>query len=360
MKNTIFISFSLAESSVSDYFLLLVHRLNREYQVVIFSDVKKSESIALSNDVIVKYWPSVRPTKLADGIFLCQNIKKYKPILTVSIFGSVNIFLIVGFFCGVNKRVAWIRTLSSQFPQKKLLILRKSLVYKLSTNLISNSLATKDDVVEKFGVPESKIKVLPNSVSDAYERIILEKSKHNTITYVGRLHHSKGVDILIRAFSLIHTQFPDFKLVLVGNGEQKNNIVNLVKELRLENHVEFKGNLSKNKVLEVFKNTYLAVIPSRSEAFGYTVIEAMSMKTLVVGADNTGIAEIIKDLKTGMLFRTGSSIDLAQRIIKAIDEPLLRDKLAIEGYKHFIHNYELKKAIERDYSYFKSLINTNE
>ena len=358
MKNTIFLSFSLAESSVSDYFLLLAHEFNKEYKVVIFSDVKKSENITLSNDIIVKYWPSVRPTKLADGIFLYQNIKKYKPVLTVSIFGSVNIFLIVGFLCGVNKRVAWIRTLSSQFPQKKLLILRKSLVYKLSTNLISNSQATKDDVVEKFGVAKNKIKVLPNSVSDVYESIISEKPKDNTITYVGRLHHSKGVDILIRAFSGVHTQFPDFKLVIIGNGEEKNNIENLVKELSLEKHIEFKGNLNKRKVLEVFKNTYLAVIPSRSEAFGYTVIEAMSMKTLVIGANNTGIAEIIEDLKTGMLFHTGNSIDLAKKIIQAIDQPLLREKLANEGYKHFIHNYELKKAIERDYSYFKSLINT--
>src|SRR5690554_1143942 len=103
MENkTIFISFSLANSSVSDYFVDLSIKLSSKYKVVIFSDKKKPENILLPTDIAIKYWPSVRPTKFKDGYFLYKNIKKYKPVLTISLFGSVNIFMLVGWFCNVQ------------------------------------------------------------------------------------------------------------------------------------------------------------------------------------------------------------------------------------------------------------------
>src|SRR3954451_2750986 len=95
-RHTVFISFSLGNSSVSDYFVDLAIRLSALFKIIIFSDSPKPENLVLPDDIEVKYWPSKRPTKFKDGYFLYKNIKKYKPILTISIFGSVNIFMLTG------------------------------------------------------------------------------------------------------------------------------------------------------------------------------------------------------------------------------------------------------------------------
>ncbi|MDQ6529637.1 glycosyltransferase [Flavobacterium sp. LHD-85] len=357
MKKTIFISFSLGNTSISDYYVSLAEKFKQDYQIVVFSDVKLNETISISEDIIIKYWPSKRPTKFADGIFLYENIKKYRPIMTISVFGSVNIFLIVGFLCRVKFRVAWISTISTHFRQKKSLLYRKSFAYRLATTIVTNSKATKEDAIKNYYVCESKIKVLPNSVKDLYSTINEdEKENYKTIVYVGRLYSQKGVDVLIKAFSMVCPQFPDFKLIILGGGQEEKKLKKLVDDLKIGQRVIFKGNQPKVKVLETFKNSYLAVVPSLSEGFGFTVIEAMSMKTMVIGSNNTGIKEIIQDNKTGFLFETSNEHDLAEKIIKSIKQPALRDELALNGFKHFQKNYETDFAVERDWSFFNSLI----
>ncbi len=353
---TIFLSFSLGEGSVSDYFVALANVFSKEYKVVIFSDKPKPEHLILSEDIEIKHWISKRPTTFKDAKFLYQNIKKYKPTMSISIFGSVNIFLIVGFLAGIKNRIAWIRTLTTQFPQKKSLLFRKTLVYKLATNIIANSNATKQDAILNYGIPEDKIRVLPNSVKDNYEFVPLLEQNPKTITYVGRLHPSKGVETLIKSFASVSKNYPDFILEIIGNGQEEVKLKALATSLHISDRVNFIGGLPKQKVLEKFKNTYIAVIPSISEAFGFTVIEAMSMKTLVIGANNTGIKETILHDETGFLFATGDDNDLTEKIITAIENPDKRNQLATAGYARFQKNYESDMATQRDYLYFKTII----
>lgn len=357
MKKTIFISFSLGNTSISDYYISLAEKFKKDYQIVVFSDVELNETVSIPDDIIIKYWPSKRPTKLADGLFLYENIKKYRPIMTISVFGSVNIFLLVGFLCRVKVRVAWISTISTHFKQKKSLLYRKSFIYRLATNVIANSLATKEDAMKNYHVSASKIKVLPNSVKNLYSEISqVQDDNCKTIVYVGRLYSQKGVDVLIKAFSQVCSQFQDFKLIILGGGEEEKKLKELVNDLKIDQYVVFKGNKPKAEVLSTFKKSYLAVIPSLSEGFGFTVIEAMSMKTMVIGSNNTGIKEIIQDNKTGFLFETSNENDLAEKIIKVIKQPALRDELALNGFEHFQKNYETNIATERDWSFFSSLI----
>nr|WP_317631510.1 glycosyltransferase [uncultured Flavobacterium sp.] len=354
-SNSIFLSFSLGNTSVSDYFVSLSHEFSKEYDVVIFSDKLKPEHITFPPNIQVLYWPSKRPTKLKDGIFLYNLIKQYKPKMTISIFGSVNIFILVGFLCGVKNRIAWIRTLSTQFPSQKINQIRKSIIYKFSTQLIANSYATKQDVINVFNVNENKIKVLYNSVKK-YDIQEVEFDK-NKITYVGRLHKSKGVDTLIKAFNILLNEYPNIHLDIIGSGPENEYLQNLVNSLKIENKVNFLGVKNKKEVLLSFKESYCAVVPSTSEAFGFTVIEAMSMKTCVIGANNTGVKEIIEDKQSGLLFKTSDEIDLAAKMESIFQNQNLRNQLAINGYNRFLNNFEVDMAIKRDTIFFNNLFN---
>lgn len=357
-KKIVFFSFSVLNSSVSDYFLALSELfISNNYDVVVFSDTKKPDNLILPKGVQLKYWPSKRPTTFRDARFLYKEMKFYKPNITISVFNSVNLFLIVGFLCGVKSRIAWIRTLTTQFPQKNVLVKRKSMIYKLATKIIANSNATKQDAVLNYKVNEKKISVIHNSVKDVYETIpMLNQVIGKTIMYVGRLHYSKGVETLIKAFDIVVSKYPSIDLVIIGNGPQEVALKQLVISLNLQEKIIFKGAMPKLSVLQEFKRAYVAVVPSVTEAFGFTVIEAMSMKTCVIGANNTGIKEIIVHNKTGLLFETQNYIDLANKLNFAVENVVIRDQLANAGYVQFLKCFEIQMATRRDFLFFKNMI----
>lgn len=358
MKKSIFICFSTSEGSVSDYFVGLSNMLSQNYNIIVISD-NKYKPKKLSKNIELHFWPSKRPTHLIDFYFYLRLLFKKKPILTISIFGSVNVNIICSYLNGVRYRIAWKRSLSSQFKQKKYLVKRKYFVYRLSNLIITNSKSTALDAEKFHKINPRKLKVIPNSVLDNYNKfsnIIIDQNK---ILYVGRLHKTKGVDILINAFSIISEKHKQLKLVIVGSGPKKNCLVELCKKLNIRDQIIFAGKVSKNKVLEEMKSSYATVVPSYTEAFGFTVIEAMSMKTCVIGANNTGIKETIQNEKTGLLFKTGDSQDLAEKLISVTEDNTKRDKLAEEGYKHFKKYYSTESAVKRDADYFINLIENN-
>lgn len=355
MKQTLFMSFSLNGGSVSDHFVSLANEFSCAYRVVVITDMTEAKD-ELNNEVILKTWPSSRPTHLKDFLFLFKEMKKYAPILTISLFGSVNIFLIVGFLLRIPNRFAWIRTLSTQFPQKKILVFRKKLIYKLATGIITNSEATKIDSSVTYCIPMYKIKVLPNAVKayELNENFFPEDLKN--VVYVGRLHPSKGVTTLISAFAKLHTLHPKTHLQIIGSGPELTILEKQVSLLNLEQAITFKGNLNKTEVLKHFEAAYCAVIPSVSEAFGYTIIEAMSVKTCVVGANNTGIKEVILDHETGLLFETSDSTDLFIKLNLLLNNTVLRNNLAENGYLRFLKTFENTQAVQRDFNFFKNVI----
>lgn len=348
-------SFHLDKNSSADYFISLCNKLSNIGKVIIIASKIRETNVTLDPRITVFKWPSYRPTQWKDFIFLCNIVKKYKPHAIISNFSAVNLFLIVGILFRVKHRVAWIRTLSSQFPQKKLYILRRSLIYKLSTQIIVNSEATKDDASDFYSIKKDKIIVLPNSVKDYSGGLQDIPTDYKKIVYVGRLHPTKGVDILIKSLAVLVTKKYDIHLDIIGNGPQLKELEQLRNELNLSNHVFFLGTKTKEDVLIAYKSSYCTVIPSTSEAFGSTVIEAMSVGTCVIGANNTGIKEIIVGNKTGLLFETGNHYDLACNLEMVLDNQTLRDCLATRGFERFVEYYENNYAIQRDFEFFKRL-----
>jgi len=355
-QKCIFFAYSINDSSLADYFIDLSNQFYEcGYKVIVVSNKNEFQS-QLNESIIVENWPSKRPTKFKDFLFLFRLLAEHKPQLLISVFGAVNIFTLAGFIKGIKHRIVWIRTLSTQFPQKKRLVFRKSIIYKLSTKVICNSEATKKDAAETYKIPLNKMQVLPNSVRDYYKTINVCTKQYANVIYIGRLHPSKGVDDLIHAFRLIKNEGIDAKLYIIGQGPANVFLKNLTIELGLQDDITFVGHLSKPDVVNRFSSAGVAVVPSHSEAFGFTVIEAMSLKTCVIGANNTGIKEIILHNETGLLFETGNVVDLAFNLKRVLTNQEFCDKLATQGYQRFKSKYETQNAIIRDYEFFNKLV----
>jgi len=164
----------------------------------------------------VLVWPSPRPTCLRDALFLGKEIRRSRPDCVVANFAAVNWICLVGWLLRVKHRIVFYHTLRSAIEMDlqntslvtlKLLRLRKRFVYSLATSLVANSAAALKDLQFGYGVPRGKCAVQHFGLADPCERlpIVAVEAREDTVLCVGRLHPSKGRDILIDAISrLVH------------------------------------------------------------------------------------------------------------------------------------------------------------
>ena len=352
-RSSIFLAYSVGNSSVSEFFSKLALELATTYEVVVFSD-RKNDFPFPSNHITVEYWPSPRPTQFKDYQFLRRHIVNHRPKLMLSTFGANNLFLLAGYVNKVPHRFATHRTISSHFKTTALKRFRKKMIYKLATRIITNSSATKEDVLATFGVKERKLKVIFNAVYNPKLSLIRDP---NVMVYVGRLSKNKGIDVLLEAFDLIVDKVPELKLrVLGGSPEDVNDYKGKAKALKLETRINFLGSQPKKLVLESFAEANFAVVPSLSEGFGFVVIEAFSVGTPVIGSNTGGIKEIIRDGKDGLLIEPGSPLELSQAIIELYGNSEKSIAMGKMAYERFLNTFELNKVVHQMATYLSEEI----
>jgi len=353
MKQCVFLAYSVGDSSVSDFFSQLALQLSENHTVVIFSDKINHLSFE-SAQVHLLHWPSPRPTKFRDFLFLRKQIKKFKPQLMLSTFGANNMFLLGGYLCRVRHRIVTHRTISSHFKSTAFKLFRKKKMFKLATQIISNSSATKEDLIRTFGVSPGKVKVVYNAV---YNPEIQETGDANLVLYAGRLSKNKGIDVLLSAFRIVAEKKPFAKLkVLGGTAALVENYNNQVEELGLGSRVTFEGSQPGRTVLREFAKARFVVVPSLSEGFGFVVIEAFSVKTPVIGSNTGGIKEIIRNEKDGLLFPPGDHNALASAMLELYDDEARVAVMGENAYQRFLNTFELDRVVEQLCSYLSTEI----
>ncbi|MDI6709011.1 MAG: glycosyltransferase family 4 protein, partial [Candidatus Thermoplasmatota archaeon] len=157
------------------------------------------------------------------------------------------------------------------------------------------------------------------------------------ILNISRLAVSKGQKYLIKAFSQIIPDFPDLKLVIIGEdwGEMKN-LKLLVKNLRLEDKVLLPGLVSAQDVLEAFSASEIFVLPSLAEGLPTVILEAMASGLPIVATDVGGVAETLNGV--GLVIRAANANQLAENMRKLLEDDELRkrcSKLGRERVKRY-------------------------
>lgn len=183
------------------------------------------------------------------------------------------------------------------------IVLQSSL--KRADCVVAVSYAVKNSLVQTFKIPESKIQVIYNGV-DTERFFVREKnvtSKTLKLIYVGRLIKDKGVQTILQALALGRDE-KDFHLSIVGDGVYREELQKLVKELGIEQKVEFLGN--RNDVPELLSEAKVFLhVPLLEEGFGITVIEAMACGLICICSRSGALPEIISDKVNGFLVDKG-------------------------------------------------------
>lgn len=211
-------------------------------------------------------------------------------------------------------------------------------------NLVEDSgIKIKNPFVLPIGVDLSEFE---NANLEIMERYDLKNKK--VILFVGRLTKHKGLDTLIKSLPKIIEKEPSSQVVAVGpDFGEKVILESMAKELGVADNVIFTGPLARNDLLGAYKKAAVFCLPSRSEAFGIVMIEAMAAGTVVVAADNTAMPEIINHGVNGLLFDTENSIDLADKIKLLLGDEKLKEKLTSNSAADVAEKYNWKNIVEK-------------
>ena len=151
------------------------------------------------------------------------------------------------------------------------------------------------------------------------------------IIFVGSLIPVKGVKYLVEAMSILTQHLPEARLLVVGNGEEETKLKQQVAQLNLESHVTFAGKVPNERIPEFMTASDIFVLPSLSEGFPVTVLEAMAAGLPIVTTNVRGLPEIVRDGENGFLVPSGDSDALAQKLLILLSNNETRKLMSVNN-----------------------------
>lgn len=153
------------------------------------------------------------------------------------------------------------------------------------------------------------------------------KDTDKILLYVGRLGKEKSIDFLIKAFKIILGKNTNTVLAIVGDGWEKNNLQDLVKELGFKDKVYFLGNIDSKYMPRIYKDAEIFLFASTTETQGLVIPEAMASGLPVVALGDEVTADVIKNNKNGIISNKDIN-EFAKSTLKLLDNDNFRSKIA--------------------------------
>lgn len=219
---------------------------------------------------------------------------------------------------------------------------------KIYTEKIDKIISPSEFYKSKFiedGVQAEKVVAMHNFVD--VEQYNVELQDDGYALYIGRLSKEKGILNLINAFSKLDSG----KLYIAGEGSEKDNIEKIIRENNLEQRVELLGFLSKADVIDWTRRCRFTVVPSIwYENCPYSVMETLAIGKTVIGANIAGIPELVKDNRSGFIYKYDDINDLADKMRILFEDKSLAEefgkKAKIDASEFYAKNVYYKKIMD--------------
>jgi len=216
---------------------------------------------------------------------------------------------------------------------------------------ISNSKATKT-YWDKQGISSGKNTIIYNAIPPLEDVTLSIRKKFSIderfdyiIGCAGRLISIKGHDFLFRAFKKLLKSKPSSVLLIMGDGPLRGELEQYARHLNIGNNVFFTGYLEKAR--QYMHELDLLVFPSRYDAFGRVIIEAMEQGVPVIGSNLYGILEIIEHTKNGMLVTYDDDEALSNYMDMILSDKELADRLIQKGYSSVREKFSIEQFREK-------------
>lgn len=230
-----------------------------------------------------------------------------------------------------------------------IVLLLKIITYNFADGVITNSKGSKNSL--------SKIifrKISMDFIYNPYLKNIKKRNKFkkkNYILSVGRLTKQKDFQNLINSFNLIYKKIPNYKLIIVGNGELRTELKNLIFKLKLKEKIILTG--WKKNLDNYYQRATLFVLPSLYEGLGNVVIDAVNFEipTIVTNC-KSGPNEIILNNKGGFIVPKSNSKKLSNKILYVINNYVSAKKKVFYAKKN-INRFLCEKNSTKYFNFIK-------
>lgn len=162
--------------------------------------------------------------------------------------------------------------------------------------VITVSNLTRNIVINRYGIDSAKVVTVHNAVDfQSYKDMDVEKGvKEKVVTFLGRITYQKGPEYFIEAANKVLKAYPNVRFVMAGSGDLMNRSIRRVAKLRIATHFHFTGFLKGQDVQKMFAQSDVYVMPSVSEPFGISPLEAMRSGVPTIISKQSGVAEVLK------------------------------------------------------------------
>lgn len=273
---------------------------------------------------ITKVQNVTKSKNLLKNLIWMRKFFKERADVVISFLASFNMICICSLmFSGIPVVVAD-RSDPRQAPENKFLRKLRNFLYRFADGVVLQTQNNKkyfSDAVQK------KSSVIANPV-DLGEKngMALTTVKEKEIVTAGRLIKAKNQELLIRAFAEIHKEFPEYRLVIYGDGSYKENLENVVDELILRNYVKLPGN--QKDIFDKISKAEIFVLSSDCEGMPNALLEAMCLGLPVVSTKVSGATDVIVDGENGLLVDRGNVEQMADAIRHMLTDEQLRESCA--------------------------------
>lgn len=304
------------------------------------------------------------PFDIKIHIKVLKIIKKFKPHI---IHGAVFEGVTMASICGSLSRVPIIIGEETSDPtnrSSKANLLMKSFSL-LTHRMVGVSPAAYSYLVNTIKVEKKKVVLINNGVepsaeiSDMQKKVLRGRFELGTdnfiIGFVGRLFDGyKRVSDLINAFASVVDMHPMARLLVIGDGPDKEKLIELAESLDIADKIVFAGYQSDTRPFYSIMNLF--VLPSLNESFGLVLVEAMFAKVPVVASRVGGIPYIVKEKSTGLLFTPKDIIGLSQYIQYMIENPFIALDMGKQGYEVAMKDFSARRYVKDVDQFYQKLI----
>ena len=217
-------------------------------------------------------------------------------------------------------------------------------VMRRANMLVPISRGIRDAIVER-GIDPEKIVIVPNGVdtavfvprpADVSLVQTLGLAGSFVVGFIGSLGRLEGIALLIDAFKEIHRREPRARLVIVGDGPEKDRLAASAAEAGLSDVVRLTGQVPHDQILRYYSVLDILVYPRIDARINQTVtplkpLEAMAMGKVCLASDVGGLEELVEDGVTGLLFARDDVRDLTEKILRLASDHDLRDRLSAQA-----------------------------
>lgn len=198
--------------------------------------------------------------------------------------------------------------------------------------VIAVSNLTRHIVVERYGIPEHKVVAVHNAVNfvagnqEEVDRGVKEK----VVTFLGRITYQKGPDYFVEAAAKVLKREPNVRFVMAGSGDMMNHVIRRVAKLGIADRFHFTGFLKGDEVKRMFALSDVYIMPSVSEPFGISPLEAMRSNVPVIISKQSGVAEVLDYAVKVDYWDVDAMADAIYALVKY---PALSNMFSKKGYE---------------------------